>query len=329
MSRRTLSSIVVFGLLLVLFVVAMFVPVPYVTMSPGPTVERARGDRRQVDRRGAGAQDLPDQGPAAADHGVGDQPGPHDQPGRGDAGVVRRHPRGLPQATSSTRRSRPRRTPRPQSSVEMVVLAGHRGRRRADRARLQAAAARRGPRRDPESPGRRQARGRATRSSPSTAPRSRTSPQVTKLVQANGTDKDATFVVRRAGKDRGRSACRPARVHRADRSERWSACRSATGYDFPFDVSGPAQRADRRPQRRADLRAVGLRHAHPRRPDRRQRDRRHGNHHARRGRVGPIGGIQQKIVAAADAGAKVFLVPPANCSSALARGTSRKGRSVS
>ena len=35
------------------------------------------------------------------------------------------------------------------------------------------------------------------------------------------------------------------------------------------------------------------------------------------GRVGPIGGIQQKIVAAADAGAEIFLVPPRNCGSAL------------
>ena len=35
-----------------------------------------------------------------------------------------------------------------------------------------------------------------------------------------------------------------------------------------------------------------------------------------RGRVGPIGGIQQKIVAAADAGAKIFLVPPRNCGEA-------------
>jgi PDZ domain-containing protein len=35
------------------------------------------------------------------------------------------------------------------------------------------------------------------------------------------------------------------------------------------------------------------------------------------GTVGPIGGIQQKIVAAADAGAKVFLVPPDNCTAAL------------
>ncbi|MGH3509332.1 MAG: YlbL family protein [Nocardioidaceae bacterium] len=35
------------------------------------------------------------------------------------------------------------------------------------------------------------------------------------------------------------------------------------------------------------------------------------------GKVGPIGGIQQKIVAAAQAGAKIFFVPPANCGEAL------------
>jgi PDZ domain-containing protein len=36
------------------------------------------------------------------------------------------------------------------------------------------------------------------------------------------------------------------------------------------------------------------------------------------GSVGPIGGIQQKIVAAADSGAEIFLVPPDNCESATA-----------
>ncbi|MDP9444194.1 MAG: PDZ domain-containing protein, partial [Actinomycetota bacterium] len=35
------------------------------------------------------------------------------------------------------------------------------------------------------------------------------------------------------------------------------------------------------------------------------------------GRVGPIGGIQQKIAGAADAGATVFLVPQANCAEAV------------
>ncbi len=35
------------------------------------------------------------------------------------------------------------------------------------------------------------------------------------------------------------------------------------------------------------------------------------------GEVGPIGGIQQKIVAARDAGARLFMVPPRNCSDAV------------
>lgn len=35
------------------------------------------------------------------------------------------------------------------------------------------------------------------------------------------------------------------------------------------------------------------------------------------GKVGPIGGIAQKIAAARDAGAELFLVPPANCDEAL------------
>ena len=38
------------------------------------------------------------------------------------------------------------------------------------------------------------------------------------------------------------------------------------------------------------------------------------------GRVGPIGGIQQKIVAAHDSGAELFFVPPGNCQSAMAVG---------
>jgi PDZ domain-containing protein len=38
------------------------------------------------------------------------------------------------------------------------------------------------------------------------------------------------------------------------------------------------------------------------------------------GSVGPIGGIQQKIVAAADSGARMFLVPPDNCEAATAMG---------
>ena len=38
------------------------------------------------------------------------------------------------------------------------------------------------------------------------------------------------------------------------------------------------------------------------------------------GSVGPIGGIQQKVIAAADSGAELFLVPPGNCAAATALG---------
>ena len=38
------------------------------------------------------------------------------------------------------------------------------------------------------------------------------------------------------------------------------------------------------------------------------------------GSVGPIGGIQQKIIAAAESGAELFLVPPDNCESAMTVG---------
>lgn len=41
------------------------------------------------------------------------------------------------------------------------------------------------------------------------------------------------------------------------------------------------------------------------------------------GKVGPIGGIQQKMIAARDAGATLFLVPPGNCKEAL--GSAPKG----
>ena len=46
------------------------------------------------------------------------------------------------------------------------------------------------------------------------------------------------------------------------------------------------------------------------------------------GNVGPIGGIQQKIVGAREAGAQLFLVPPDNCADALERRTTATMRLV-
>ena len=49
MSRRTVSSVLVVVLLAALIAVAAFLPVPYVTMSPGPTVDvLAKYDGDQV-----------------------------------------------------------------------------------------------------------------------------------------------------------------------------------------------------------------------------------------------------------------------------------------
>ena len=55
MSRRTLASTLVFCLLLALVAVAAFLPVPYVTMSPGPTVNvlGSSQDKPIIDVRGA------------------------------------------------------------------------------------------------------------------------------------------------------------------------------------------------------------------------------------------------------------------------------------
>lgn len=138
--------------------------------------------------------------------------------------------------------------------------------------------------------------------------------QVSKLVQANGTDRDATFVVRREGEERT-VMVRPHASPR-DKSKAVVGVSIGVGYQFPFDVqvrlsdqiSGPS---------------AGLIFALSVYDTLTPGALTGGNEIAgtgtidQAGRVGPIGGIQQKIVGAADAGAKVFLVPPDNCTSAL------------
>ena len=44
------------------------------------------------------------------------------------------------------------------------------------------------------------------------------------------------------------------------------------------------------------------------------------------GKVGPIGGIQQKLVGAQDDGAELFLVPADNCAEAAGRATTTPTR---
>ena len=79
----------------------------------------------------------------------------------------------------------------------------------------------------------------------------------------------------------------------------------------------PPRRGHRRTQRRPDLRARDLRHPDARRADRRPRHRRHRHHRRRTARSARSAASSRRSSPAADAGAELFLVPPANCSAAL------------
>ena len=68
-----------------------------------------------------------------------------------------------------------------------------------------------------------------------------------------------------------------------------------TGFQFPFKVSVNIARGDRRAQRRPDVLAGHLRHAHARLAHRRRRRSPAPAPSTPTGTVGPIGGIQQKI----------------------------------
>ena len=138
--------------------------------------------------------------------------------------------------------------------------------------------------------------------------------QVTDAIQKTGVGKPSKMVVRRDGKTKTVTVTPKASPD--DPKKAVVGVQVQPGYDFPFDVSvrlgedigGPSAGlifslgvydtlTPGSLSGGSDIAGTGTITA--------------------KGRVGPIGGIQQKIVAAADAGAKIFLVPPANCDSAL------------
>jgi PDZ domain-containing protein len=138
--------------------------------------------------------------------------------------------------------------------------------------------------------------------------------QVSEALQSTGVGEPATFVVRRGGSTKTVTVTPTASPD--DPKKAVVGVQIQPGYDFPFDVSvrlgddigGPSAGlifslgvydtlTPGSLSGGSDIAGTGTITA--------------------KGRVGPIGGIQQKIVAAANAGAKIFLVPPANCDSAL------------
>jgi Lon-like protease len=137
--------------------------------------------------------------------------------------------------------------------------------------------------------------------------------QVSKAVQDAGVGHPVTFVVRRGGETKRIQATPKAAPD--DPSKARVGVQIGIGYDFPFDVTvglsddigGPSAGL---------MFSLGVYDTLTPGALTGGNDVAGTGTITERGRVGPIGGIQQKIVAAADAGAKIFLVPPRNCGEA-------------
>ncbi|MBA2464359.1 MAG: PDZ domain-containing protein [Nocardioidaceae bacterium] len=313
MTRRTLSSVVVVSLLVGLLVAAAFLPVPYVTMSPGPTVDVfAEADGRPVIDV-EGAETYPTEGALRLTTVSVTSPGV-------EISLVE----ALSAWFDGTRAVYPREVIYPpdqtaedverESSVQMVS---------SQDTAVAVALAELGY--DLEM--RTEVLG-VTKDAPADGellPRDRLLEingvqitdvaQVAEAVQRTGVGETAEFVVRREGESR---TIRIETVAAEDDPERAVVgIEIGNGYDFPFDVrvrideqiGGPSAGLifslaiydTLTPGALTGGDAIaGTGTIDP------------------EGAVGAIGGIQQKVVAAADAGAEVFLVPAGNCDAARA-----------
>jgi len=313
MSRRTLASLLVFLLLAALVVLLVFVPVPYVTMSPGPTVNVLddSGSRRPIISV-SGHRTYPTRGQLRLTTVSVTNP-------------TRRI--GLLEALSAwfdgTRAVYPRDAIYPpdqspadveqQSSGEMVS---------SQDTAVAAALTELGFRlpvqievlsvsRGAPAEGHLRPRDRVLVVNGTTI---RAADQVSRALQSSGVGQPATLVVERDGRRRTVTVTPEAAPDDPNRGV--VGVQVGTGYDFPFDVRVNLNETIGGP-------SAGLVFALGVYDTLTPGSLVDGNKIAgtgtidAQGHVGPIGGIQQKIVAAADAGAKLFLVPPDDCRSAL------------
>lgn len=312
MTRRSLASIMVFGLLVVLLAVAALLPVPYVTMNPGPTVNVLGDSRNKPIIEVKGHQTYPTSGDLRLT--TVSVTNPTHRIGLGEAmgawfdGARAVYPRDVIYPPDRTAQDVER-----ESAVEMVS---------SQDTAIAAALSELGY--DPPlqievldvtagSPadGKLQTRDRILQVN---GQRISDVNQVTRAVQRSGVGRPARFVVRRGSATK--TVAVTTKASPQDPKKAVVGIQIGTGYDFPFDVSvrlgdnigGPSAGlifslgvydtlTPGSLTGGTDIAGTGTITA--------------------KGRVGPIGGIQQKIVAAADAGAKIFLVPPQNCDSAL------------
>ena len=312
MNRRSLASVSVFCLLVALLAVAALLPVPYVTESPGPTINVLGTSKDKPIISVTGHKTYPTQGDLRLT--TVSVTNPTHRIGLGEAmaawfdGARAVYPRDViyPPQQSADQVEK-------QSAVEMVssqdtaVVAALRELGYDLPTTVKVVAVTKGA----PAQGRLRAGDVITRvdGKPTT-----TAEAVTRGVQAAGAGTPVTLEVRRGGATR--TVTVTPRTSPDDPSKALLGIQIQPSYDFPFDVKvrlgddigGPSAGlifslgvydtlTPGSLTGGADIAGTGTIGAD--------------------GRVGPIGGIQQKIVAAADAGAKIFLVPPANCDSAL------------
>jgi PDZ domain-containing protein len=311
MSRRTLASLVAAGLLLVLGAAALVLPVPYVTMSPGPTVNvlGTRGSTAIIDV--SGHRTYPTKGALRLTTVSVTNPVNH-------IGLAR----ALRAWADPTQAVLPRDVVYPpkqsaneaeqQSTAEMTGSQDN-----ATAAALTELGYH--PTLRPEvlsigkgapAAGKLKVHDQFLRVNTIRVTRPG---QVAAAIQRTGVGKPATFLIRRAGHER-RVMVTPV-ASPTDKKKAVVGVEVGVGYDFPFDVSVRLGQDIGGPSAGLmfslgiyDTLTPGSLTGGARVAGTGTIDE--------RGRVGPIGGIDQKIVAAADAGATVFLVPPGNCAEA-------------
>ncbi len=312
MSRRTLASVLVACLLLALFSAAVLLPVPYVTMSPGPTVDvlGKRADRTIIEVQGH--RTFPTEGDLRLT--TVSVTSPNQAVGLGET---------LGAWFDRTRAVYPRDAIYPpeqsaddvqqQSAVEMVdsqdlaiaAALTEMGYRLPRSITVQA----------------------VTKGSPADGnlqPEDRiqsvngvlirSAEQVASAIQRTGVGETAGFVVRRDGRTQTVEVTAEAATDDAERAV--VGVQIKTGYRFPFQVS--LRLGDKIGGPSAGLIfSLGIYDTLTPGSLSGGTDIAGTGTIDEDGNVGSIGGIQQKIVAARDAGARVFLVPPGNCGSAL------------
>lgn len=312
MNRHSLASIVVFSLLVLLLATAVFLPVPYVTQSPGPTVNVLGSSEGKPIITVSGHRTYRTEGDLRLT--TVSVTNPTQRIGLDDAlrawfdGERAVYPRDViypPERTAKDVET--------QSAVDMVssqdtaiAAALHELGYTLPR-RVEIVDVTKGAPAD----GKLETRDRIVSVD---GTRITDVSQVSKAVQARGIGAPTRFVVRRGSSTREVTVTPKASPDDPEKAA--VGVQIQRGYDFPFDVSVRLGEGIGGPSAGlifslgvydtltpgsltggTDIAGTGT--------------------ITGKGRVGPIGGIQQKIFAAADAGARLFLVPPANCDSAL------------